>query len=73
MTGNWDQCAFNLTNTDSWFLGKVDCSTLQGATSDLCTITASAFTYSDYFNQGVNTTSTPTFATVNTGQGAYEL
>ena len=29
LTGNWNQGTFNLTNTDSWFLGKVGWATIQ--------------------------------------------
>lgn len=38
LTANWAQGAFNFTNTNSWFLGKVDWSTIQnkfsGSTTD---------------------------------------
>ena len=35
--------------------------------------TGGTFIYSNWFNQKLNTTDSPTFATINTGQGANEL
>jgi len=31
LTSNWNQGAFNLTNTSSWFLGKINASSIQNA------------------------------------------
>jgi len=46
-------------------------STISGV--ECATPSSDGFTYSDYFNQGLNTTTAVTFTTVDTGNGALEL
>lgn len=54
LTSNWDQGAFNLTNTLSWFLGKINWSNVQNKPANLDIDSTDDLTTSDEPNLNVN-------------------
>ncbi len=71
LTANWNQGAFNLTNTDSWFLGIIDANTVNGLTGF---INALISTNNVSINNNINsqnTSQTNYIASVNTSMKNY--
>ena len=76
-SANWDQGAFNLTNTDSWFLGKVNYSSIQNhpATSNTDSWSTN---YTDYWNatqivNAINSNVTAVYNNLNLNITASEV